>query len=80
MDKKCIDVRCLVFTGASGVRKNSVIVGFVGLEKLGHGIIHGATTYMIVLERDGYINGSSCMFLKKMLKQENYHTFDYGNF
>lgn len=76
MDKKCIDVRCLVFTGASGVRKNFVIV----VRKIRACIIHEATTYMIVLEQDGYINGSSCMFLKNMLKQENYHTFDYGNF
>jgi ribosomal protein S18 acetylase RimI-like enzyme len=28
--------------------------------------------YEVDFERDGYINGSSCVFLKKMFKQENY--------
>ena len=51
----------------SGSGKTSVIVE---LEKLGHVIIHEAATDVIALEQDRYINGSSCVFLKKMFKQD----------
>ncbi len=48
MDKKCIKMRSFIFTGTPGSGKTSVILG---LEKLGHAVIHEAATDVISQEQ-----------------------------
>jgi predicted ATPase len=48
MDKKCVDTRRFIFTGTPGSGKTSVILG---LEKLGHAVIHEAATDVISQEQ-----------------------------